>query len=244
MILSVVVNGHREGRYLTAALRSVKIALDTAGLRGARSEVILILDRPDQDTIAVAEAQQFEEMTIFAVDFGDLGSSRNAGISKARGDYVALLDGDDVWGPQWIRRGLEFAEEHPGSVLHPQMAVTFPNHLYCWQSPDMASGDFQLARLLIENCWTSLAMAPTDIFRRFPYKSTDDHRRFGYEDWAWNGDTIAAGIRHRIVPQTVHFIRKRETSLSMASSNARALTISHALSAERVRQLTVSESPS
>ena len=117
------------------------------------------------------------------------------------------------------------------------MAVTFPDYLYCWQSPDMDDPEFRVSRLLIENCWTSLAFAPTELFRRFPYPETQDHRQFGYEDWAWNGNTIAAGIRHHIVPRTVHFIRKRRTSLSISSRDAGALTIPHALSTGRVGAL-------
>ena len=82
MILSVIVNGHREGRYLTAALRSVQQALETAGLDDSQAEVLLVLDRPDDLTSEVAERGRFSGLRNITVDFGDLGSSRNAGIAK------------------------------------------------------------------------------------------------------------------------------------------------------------------
>lgn len=40
--------------------------------------------------------------------------SRNAGAARARGEYLALLDADDVFLPQKLERQLSFLESHPG----------------------------------------------------------------------------------------------------------------------------------
>lgn len=238
MILTVLVNAHREGRYLTAAIRSVHEALVVAELEPPKdAEILLVMDRPDDITVDVANLLDVPGLRRIVVDHGDLGSSRNAGIVEARGQYLALLDADDVWGSHWIRRGLADPRIDDTAIMHPQMAVTFPDRINCWQSPDMADPAFHVTRLLIENCWTSLALARTEVFRAFPYRTTHDHRQYGYEDWAWNGDTIAAGFSHHIVPETVHFIRKRNSSLSASSSTAGALPIPHALTAAKARAI-------
>ncbi len=237
MKVTTIINGHREGRLLAASLRSAEEAIRAAGLDAESSEVLLVLDRPDEITLEVARYSQLPGLTLVEVDFGDLGASRSAGIERASGTHIALLDGDDIWGSKWLRRSIEFTQAHPGSILHPQLIVTFPENVNGWQSPDMLTSAFHLTELLIENCWTSLAFAPATIFQQFPYRTTEDASKFGYEDWAWNCDTIAAGVTHSIVPKTVHFIRKRATSLSMKSWNGRALTIPHTLTPQRVIEL-------
>jgi len=41
-------------------------------------------------------------------------AAMNDGLAEARGDYIALLDGDDVWLPQKLERQLAFHVDHRG----------------------------------------------------------------------------------------------------------------------------------
>lgn len=236
MIVSVIVTAHREGRYLSASMRSVRQALGTAGLDESNSEIILSLDRPDGLTREVAQQPLFDGVQVQEVDFGDPARSRNACIERAHGEWIALLDGDDVWGSHWLQRGLAHGQRLEDTILHAQIIVTFPD-LHVWQSPDMHDPAFAYSRLLVDNCWTSLALARTGVFRRFPYVPLDDATSWGYEDWTWNCDTVAAGISHRIVPKTAHFVRKKRQSRNTVSADSGALTAPHRLSASRVLEL-------
>jgi hypothetical protein len=50
-----------------------------------------------------------------------------------------------------------------------------------------------------------------DIFLRHPYgEETTGGPGFGFEDWHWNCQTLAEGIEHHVVPNTVHFLRMKK----------------------------------
>jgi glycosyltransferase involved in cell wall biosynthesis len=50
-----------------------------------------------------------------------MSASRNLGLRHARGEFVAMLDADDVWLPEWLDVHVTLADEHPevGAVCGP-----------------------------------------------------------------------------------------------------------------------------
>jgi glycosyltransferase involved in cell wall biosynthesis len=46
-----------------------------------------------------------------------MSASRNLGLHHARGEYLALLDADDVWLPGKLARQVEILEAHPAVGL-------------------------------------------------------------------------------------------------------------------------------
>jgi SAM-dependent methyltransferase len=68
-----------------------------------------------------------------------MSASRNLGIREARGEYVAWLDGDDVWLPRKLEQQVEILERHPEAAM-----VYGPLHVwYGWTGrPADAVRDF------------------------------------------------------------------------------------------------------
>ena len=238
MLITALVNAHHEGRLLGAALRSVEKARRRASLDDDDSEVVLVLDRPDELTLTVAEHHVALVTHLVVVDHGDAGLARNAGVERARGGIMANLDGDDLWGSRWLEKGLAFMRREDREViLHAQIAQYFGGDSTAFQSPSMSDPAFRVVSMLGSNPWPSLAMAPTSVFRGCPYRATPVDHSFAYEDWSWNCDTVAQGLKHETVPGTVHFVRRRLASLSRHSVNRAALPIPHSLSLQRAREL-------
>lgn len=87
-------------------------------------ELLLIDDGSSDNSLQIARnyAQQYPEK-IFCYQHADKGNhgvaaSRNLGIEKARGEYLAILDSDDVWLPEKLASQLKDLEKHPEVGLH------------------------------------------------------------------------------------------------------------------------------
>jgi glycosyltransferase involved in cell wall biosynthesis len=62
-------------------------------------EVIIVDDGSTDNSLQVAEAIKDERIRIVTKKNGGVSSARNAGIMLAKYDYIAFLDGDDIWLP-------------------------------------------------------------------------------------------------------------------------------------------------
>lgn len=212
--ITVMINAHREGPLLAMSIRSAVQALQRAETDGWSGEIILVLDRTDEITRTIAERHLGPGHQTLATDFGDPGQARNHGIARARGRTLALLDGDDLFGKEWLARGFEMlSREGLGNTcLHPAWTVIFGEEKAIWRHIGMEHPDFRPRHLMFENGFTNLSFAPTHVFRSVPFRATAFDRHLGHEDWAWMRETTHLGIRHLVVPQTLHAVRRKRSS--------------------------------
>jgi len=80
-------------------------------------ELILIDDCSSDNTINIAtnflNENNIHYTLISNTENMGAGASRNIGISKARGRYIAFLDSDDYWCPNKIKKQLPFLNKFP-----------------------------------------------------------------------------------------------------------------------------------
>ncbi|MCC6809952.1 MAG: glycosyltransferase, partial [Deltaproteobacteria bacterium] len=232
MILTTVINVHKEGLWARKAIRSAYAALEK--FPPGEAEIVVVADRADEATLQVVkEATQPHSpvpLSVVPVDVGDLGRARNHGVMAARGRFVAFLDGDDVWGEDWPTLGAaQLAKECDAlgceeAVAHPFLNVDFGDNSFWWTQPDQRDdgpGGFDMSTFWNTNCWSSGAMAPRSLLQQHPYSSRTEG--LGFEDWEWNARTLAAGVLHVAVPRAVVFIRKKNDGLNAQSAQKRQL---------------------
>ena len=112
--VSVVMTLYREGIFLEEAIDSV--------LRQTFSdfEIVLVDNNADEATLQVArryEGKYPDRIRIVKESTQGTSSARNRGIGEATGQYVALLDGDDLMRPDRLEKQLEAAKAHPEATL-------------------------------------------------------------------------------------------------------------------------------
>jgi glycosyltransferase involved in cell wall biosynthesis len=233
--ITAVVTFHHEGAFAIPALASMSDLVRTAGMGGLTLETLAILDCPDDATRQIVKSCGTWLDDIVEVTFGDLGLSRNEGVRRASGAYVAFLDGDDLWGSEWLSLAHAAAVEAgvgDDVIWHPEHLFYFDENDFKHHSlamrPNRAARSFHMRgfssdsildrrALLIENLWTANAFAKRNVHMKFPYRAADRCSGFGIEDWSWNVETLFAGFRHLVVPGTVHLIRLKQSG----SLNAR-----------------------
>jgi hypothetical protein len=232
--LTAVINMHREGYLSKASLDSAARAANHARSQGFSVETVLVLDRPDEATSALAEARKAPELRICRVDYGDLGLARNHGVAQSSGRLVALLDADDLWGETWLTQCLVASScARRRIVWHPEVNIYFGAALRVFRHIDMESDEFDLLDLAFSNLWTSLACAERSIFVDVPYSRTDLRQMIGYEDWSWNLHTIELGIIHKVIAGTGHAVRVKRAGHSLLSHSNLAGAVPHPTTAFR-----------
>jgi glycosyltransferase involved in cell wall biosynthesis len=234
--VTAIVNVHREGDLARGSLLSVVGARRAAEAVGISVEVLAVADCSDRATLETLADSPGVRLLETNVD--DLGLARNVGAAAANGQYIAFLDGDDLWGPRWLLAAYEAAAAEPRAVVwHPEASLYFgPGEQAPWWlvHPDMETVEGDWVTLGVRNQWTSASFALRDTYLKVPYRRTDLAVGFGKEDWSWNSEVVAHGYLHKPVAGTAHLIRARKTSLVKRSDAANALMTPSTLLRSRI----------
>jgi glycosyltransferase involved in cell wall biosynthesis len=224
MDITGVINLHAEGTLARPSLESAMRARRLAEERGLSVQLIAVLDCADAATATCVRTSAAGGIEIVEVAVDDLGEARNAGVEAAAGQWIAFLDGDDLWCENWLADAHTFAlGQARTAILHPLANLYFGLRTSLLIHADMDDQDFVLADLALANQWTALSFARRDVYRAVPFARTAILQQIAFEDWSWNMMTISRGYVHKCVPGTVHALRTRTGSLSERAATGMAM---------------------
>jgi glycosyltransferase involved in cell wall biosynthesis len=113
--ITVLIDTYNYGRFIEEAIESV-LAQDFP----PEEMEILVVDDGSTDDTAERVQKYGDRVQFYSKPNGGQASTLNFGFERARGEIVALLDGDDYWLPGKVRRVVDEFEKHPqiGMVYH------------------------------------------------------------------------------------------------------------------------------
>lgn len=114
IILTLIVPAYNMGKYLQRCLCS----LNLTGVEPL--EVIVVNDGSTDDTLGIAREFEKEYPDIIKVtdkNNGGYGSSINAALKQARGEFVKILDADDALDAQALAEFLDFLSESDADAV-------------------------------------------------------------------------------------------------------------------------------
>jgi glycosyltransferase involved in cell wall biosynthesis len=204
-LVSIVVVAHNNWPDLDLALES---ALNQTY---RQIEVILVDNGSTDQTETQVLARFAHRLTYIRQANLDLAGGRNTGLAVANGDFIQLLDGDDVLAPTKVERQVDFLLANP----HIDAAI---GRFRCFRStPDVPAAKLwdyderaveDARRLFLERC-----PAPPIVFlcRRRIYErlGPQDVRLTFSEDLDYWLRAAFAGFRFALTPDSWSFYRRR-----------------------------------
>jgi glycosyltransferase involved in cell wall biosynthesis len=122
--VSVIIPAYNTSRYIAATVQSVLAQTYTS------CEVIVVNDgSPDTPAMERALAPFRDRIVYLVQENRGISVARNAALSVARGRYIALLDSDDAWEPNYLAVQVAALEADPG------LAVVYSNAFFVGDHP-------------------------------------------------------------------------------------------------------------
>ena len=202
-----MITSHDQGDLVREAVCS---ALDQV----RRPDQIVVVDDGSTDQGSRSVLARIERGGVRVLRQSNLGVSaaRNAGIAAVTTDYVAVLDGDDRYEPEFLDRTAALLDAHADTVAASSWLAAFG--VGQWVARPAGGG---LADFLARNACPAAALMRRAACTQVGGYSED--LRAGFEDWDFFLKLLELGGRIEIVPEPLVQYRT-----APASANVRSMT--------------------
>jgi glycosyltransferase involved in cell wall biosynthesis len=211
-LVSLIIPAWNVGPYIGKALQSAR----DQTLRDI--EIIVIENGSTDDTAAeIARHQADPRLVVLRspVNAG-AGAGRNLGLARARGAYVAFLDGDDWLEPAALATAVACARDNDAEVVLFGYTRWTPRRRKVKLPPRLGeSAESDRCRAITGALAVCMRLLRRDLIDRLGLSFPDG----AYEDMAWSIRTSIAARRIAAVRQPLYVYRKREGSTLMSRSD-------------------------
>ncbi len=190
--ISVIIPTYNREEYIRSSLLSV-LGQKGQGEAFDMIEVIVVDDCSADNTEEVIRKLNEDRIIYKKLDINSgPAAARNAGVTMAKGDWIAFQDSDDKWHEDKLIKQVEYLNEHPeiSMVSHPIRAIFRNEEEVITQSADT---DDLICSLADRNHIGT----PTMLVKRSAFEAVNgfDSRLRALEDWDF---TLRFADRYKI----------------------------------------------
>ncbi|QDH80094.1 glycosyltransferase family 2 protein [Echinicola soli] len=160
-MFSVVIPLYNKAENIIQTLASVQ------GQTYTDFEIVIVNDGSTDNSVEKVEEIKDERIKLFHKKNGGVSDARNYGIDKSTNAYIAFMDADDLWKPNYLKVMAQLIKEFPEAGMYNCAHST----IYRGKSYDM---NHDIKRGIIENyfktslkyviAWTSATIVRKDVF--------------------------------------------------------------------------------
>lgn len=146
-------------------------------------ELIVIDDGSQDKTLEILSNISDPRVQVFSYPNAGVSATRNRGIAKATGDFIAFLDSDDLWTPDKLETQLEALQNDPdAAVAYSWTDYIDENGQFLRSGTHVTATGWVYDKLLVQNFLEngSSALIRQDALDRV---GGFDESLFGPEDW-------------------------------------------------------------
>jgi len=211
-MISVIIPTYNSEKFIGDTIRSV--------LRQTCTDYeIIVIDDGSTDHTGELIGNNFPNVRYFYVPNQGVSKARNYGIQKAKGEYIAFLDADDLWLPEKLEKQLRTFDADPELMLVFTEHRVFDSHgirkAIFSKKERLMKGDIVKNIFLHSRVTTSTVMVRRDVFQEAGY--FEENLKAAEDDNLWM--RIALKFKIHLLDEVLVHYRATEKSLSRTSGN-------------------------
>ena len=111
-LISIITPCYNSEKYIVETIESV------LNQTYENWELLITDDESHDNSIKIINdyIQQDSRIKLFRIKNSGPAVARNNSIKKAKGNYMAFLDSDDIWYPKFLEKSIEFCDQSEGFV--------------------------------------------------------------------------------------------------------------------------------
>ncbi len=161
--VSIVIPTYNGSRYILQTIESVL-------QQTYRDYEIIVVDDGSNEDIKSLLKPFADKISYIRIENSGPAAARNKGIQVSKGEFLALLDHDDIWKPGNLQEKVDFLQRNPGSAMvysYPELMDSEGNALH-QEYPSVFPNGSVFEDLLLRNWITtfSCTLIRRSIFNR------------------------------------------------------------------------------